>query len=62
MSVNTIRDQRSQKAEMGMTNIFPTLGTGKRDKKCFLQCRVAMGRAVLRSLLRFDVFCYPGWR
>ena len=33
-SVNTIKDHEVR-AEMGMTKIFPTLGTGKRDKKGF---------------------------
>ena len=55
-SVNTIKDYEVR-AEMGMTKIFPTLGTGKRDKKGFAMKGHAVG-----SLLRFDVFCNPGWR
>ena len=55
-SVNTIKDHEVR-AEMGMTKISLHWELGRGIKRVF-----AMQGHAVRSLLRFDVFCNPGWR
>ena len=55
--------------ERSLTKMISTLGTGKRDKKGLLQCRVALFRVVYCVLMCFAIqsgavlreFCNPGW-